>query len=173
MEKEVKIVPPEGYEIDKDNSTLECIKFKPIQKPKFSDYDGSYPMEGYYMLPSTEPPLVQKNIFCTNTKDKRHLFATSKQAKSALAMAQISQIMKYDERFGGVITDEEWKNDKIDKYCINRLIDRFHSYIRICVYQTCYNFLAFHTEEQLKLFLNENEMLVKNYLMIDNSYILF
>jgi len=29
MEKEVKIIPPEGYEIDKENSTLECIKFKP------------------------------------------------------------------------------------------------------------------------------------------------
>jgi hypothetical protein len=28
--KEIKIVPPEGYEIDKENSTLECIKFKPI-----------------------------------------------------------------------------------------------------------------------------------------------
>ena len=24
------IVPPEGYEIDKENSTFECIKFKPI-----------------------------------------------------------------------------------------------------------------------------------------------
>lgn len=27
--KEVKIQIPEGYEIDKDNSTFECIKFKP------------------------------------------------------------------------------------------------------------------------------------------------
>lgn len=30
--KEMKIVPPEGYEIDKENSTFECIKFKPIKK---------------------------------------------------------------------------------------------------------------------------------------------
>lgn len=29
MEKEVKIIPPKGYVIDKENSTLECIKFKP------------------------------------------------------------------------------------------------------------------------------------------------
>jgi hypothetical protein len=28
--KEINIVPPEGYEIDKENSTFECIKFKPI-----------------------------------------------------------------------------------------------------------------------------------------------
>ena len=30
--KELKIQVPEGYEIDKDNSTFECIKFKPIKK---------------------------------------------------------------------------------------------------------------------------------------------
>ena len=30
--KEVKIQIPEGYEIDKENSTFERIKFKPIKK---------------------------------------------------------------------------------------------------------------------------------------------
>ena len=30
--KEFKIQVPEGYEIDKENSTFECIKFKPIKK---------------------------------------------------------------------------------------------------------------------------------------------
>ncbi len=30
--KEIKIKVPEGYEIDKENSTYECIKFKPIKK---------------------------------------------------------------------------------------------------------------------------------------------
>lgn len=29
--KECKIEIPEGYEIDKENSTFECIKFKPIE----------------------------------------------------------------------------------------------------------------------------------------------
>ena len=29
--KELQIQAPEGYEIDKDNSTFECIKFKPIK----------------------------------------------------------------------------------------------------------------------------------------------
>ena len=31
MEKEIKITPPEGFEIDQENSTFECIKFKPIK----------------------------------------------------------------------------------------------------------------------------------------------
>lgn len=30
--KEVKISVPEGYEFDKENSTFDCIKFKPIKK---------------------------------------------------------------------------------------------------------------------------------------------
>lgn len=36
--KELKIVAPNGYEIDKENSTFECIKFKPIEKKKLT-YD--------------------------------------------------------------------------------------------------------------------------------------
>lgn len=28
----MKIVPPEGYEVDVENSTFECIKFKPVSK---------------------------------------------------------------------------------------------------------------------------------------------
>ena len=30
--KELKVQAPEGYEIDKENSTFECIRFKPIKK---------------------------------------------------------------------------------------------------------------------------------------------
>lgn len=35
--KELKIQAPEGYEIDKENSTLECIKFKPTHNPTYKD----------------------------------------------------------------------------------------------------------------------------------------
>lgn len=30
--KEIKIIPPEGFEIDREHSTFECIKFKPVAK---------------------------------------------------------------------------------------------------------------------------------------------
>ena len=30
--KEIKITPPEGYEVDKENSTFDCIKFKQVEK---------------------------------------------------------------------------------------------------------------------------------------------
>lgn len=32
MGKEIKITPPEGFEIDIESSTFECIKFKPIKR---------------------------------------------------------------------------------------------------------------------------------------------
>ena len=77
-------------------------------------------------------------------------------------MARISQIMANDERFGGVVTDEEW-NRRGFKYTIGRN----ENTIEKVVYTTTWQFLAFHTEKQRDLFLSENEDLVKDYLMID------
>lgn len=79
-------------------------------------------------------------------------------------MAQINQIMANYERFGGVVTDEEWEDTDLDKYVILR-----NNMNTTCNGIACYNyaFLAFHTLEQRDLFLKENEDLVKDYLMID------
>lgn len=48
--KEIKTNVPEGYEIDKENSTFECIKFKPIKNINNCSYED-----------------VCKNIFINNT----------------------------------------------------------------------------------------------------------
>ena len=155
--KEIKIDIPEGYEIDKENSTFECIKFKP--KARFSNYDGKSLLYGFYI--NSDSQIVDGEYH--NYKTTRNIFATEKQAKAALAMAQISQIMINDERFGGVITDEEWDIGKINKYCITR----DNNTMSFTTLSNCYKFLAFHTQEQRALFLQENERLVKDYLMID------
>lgn len=42
--KEIKITPPEGYEIDKENSTFDCIKFKPVAKRW---REGNWVVSGY------------------------------------------------------------------------------------------------------------------------------
>lgn len=156
--KEIKIVPPEGYTIDRENSTFECIKFKPISKRW---RDSKHLIGGWYLDNNDN---VIKYINQLSWKDDNlDVFATEKQAKSAFAMAQISQIMANDERFGGVITDEEWSNKKLEKYCIIHACGEviYNTYI------VTYAFLAFHTLEQRALFLKENEDLVKDYLMID------
>ena len=48
--KEVKINIPEGYEIDKENSTFECIKFRPSKKYiTYKDCcEKLFPNIGYY-----------------------------------------------------------------------------------------------------------------------------
>lgn len=114
-------------------------------------------MNGYYINIDSSICSYDNGILCKNSYN---VFATEKQAKSALAMARISQIMKNDERFGGVVTDEEWINKpwttiiKID----NKLTisNRFG-----------YAFLAFHTMEQANLFLQENKDLIKDFYMMD------
>lgn len=157
MEKEIKITPPEGYEIDKENSTFDCIKFKPVIK-RFRD--GYKEVHGYKLDNSCSCITSIDGIVTANDHT---VFYSYKQAKSAKAMAIISQIMANDERFGGPITDEEWSNSRVQKYCIVRLGNKpiFHAF------EGTYNFLAFHTPRQRDLFLKENEDLVRTYLMLD------
>ena len=158
--KEIKINVPEGYEIDEENSTFKCIKFKPIpKKSKFSDYDGSFVLSGYYLNNNGG----MRGVSSCNYESNKDVFATEKQAKMALAISQISQIMANDERFGGVVTDKEWEDVSISKYCICR--EKTEQ--RFSIFECSYEFLAFHTREQRDLFLKENEQLVKDYLMID------
>ena len=90
-----------------------------------------------------------------------HIFAAEKQAKSALDMARISQIMINDNRFGGVVTDEEW-NGAMSYIVITKVKNK-----PFITSSHRYEYLAFHTQEQAKLFLQENEDLVKDYYMMD------
>ena len=159
MTREVKITPPEGFEIDRENSTLECIKFKPIIKRWRDKTEEMF--VGYYIHIDCS---IHKTARCSNKEHNRNVFATKKQAKSALAMARISQIMANDERFGGAVTDEEWHSLGI-KY----IIERLDASISKTTSLYCYSFLAFHTAKQRDLFLEENEDLVKDYLMIDQN----
>ena len=69
MEKELKIVPPEGYEIDKENSTLECIKFKPLIKRWREDLDlisnkvyGLSEKEVHMLYEQTHDELVKMKV---------------------------------------------------------------------------------------------------------------
>jgi hypothetical protein len=97
-----------------------------------------------------------------NTKLYYDVFATKSQAKSAKAMARISQILANDiEHFGGVVTDEEWDDDNL-KYIIYR---RNNNISIAATFEYC--FLAFHTMAQRDLFLKKYCDLVKDYLMID------
>lgn len=158
MEKEIKITIPQGYEVDKENSTFECIKFKKKQEIKtFKDLTS---VSGYY-ISNVDAKISSINELSVEKYDYS-IFLTKKQAKSALAMAYISQLIPY---YGGEITDEEWKDPNMDKFILERYFGEISKNMRT-VYRL-YSFLAFHTKEQRDEFLKNNERLVKDYLMID------
>lgn len=140
-----------------DNCDLVIVE--EVEEPRWAD-DKKTIGDGWYI--ASDNSFVQHGLFQLNHECNRNVFATEKQAKSALAMARISQLMAHDERYGGVVTDEDWEKG-IRKYGINRQENR----IVIEAYFSSYHFLVFHTEKQAQLFLSENERLVKDYLMID------
>ena len=160
--KELRIQVPDGYEIDKENSTFEKIVFKRKKDQIWAQLGAT--ISGYYINEDSEIIDRPRSDQYYYGSSNYNIFATEKQAKSALAMARISQIMANDERFGGPVTDEQWVNIGYRKYLIHRTGDIL---VSDSTGGNVYEFLAFHTSEQRDLFLKENEHLIKDYLMID------
>ena len=113
---------------------------------------------GYYINTFSTIKEFSVRKFANNVN--RNLATTKKIAKSMLAMAMISQLIRY---YGGAITDKEWNNRSIIKYSI----ERFENKIIFEVYKSSFHFLSFHTKEQRNEFIKYNEQLIKDYLMID------
>lgn len=91
--------------------------------------------------------------------------ATPELALQQYAFAQISHILKNDFTYGGIISNAEWNDCNIDKYCIYAWANE------ICVkkFQRHRHFLAFHSEEAAKRFADEYPELVKQYLGIEDN----
>lgn len=115
-EKELKVNVPEGYEIDKENSTFECIKFKPIFvdtltykevccaiiKPPF-----------YYINNFGGISSVGKNDIHTQITDKNNAYC-KKQLQKVLAINQLFNIAKY---YNGD-WEPDWQKDYNYKFYI-------------------------------------------------------
>lgn len=149
--KKVSIEIPEGYEIDRENSTFENIIFK--KKRTINTFSDLIEIKGFHIDKSSVK-------VWESTTNNIIIFIDEKHAKSAMAMASISQLMPY---YGGKITNEEWKGNA--PKCT---IERLNSTIIKSFSRFGYQFLAFHTEEQRDRFMSfeENMQLVKDYFMI-------
>ena len=142
----------EGYKWDSESFTL-----SKIQK-RWRDNEKNT-ISGYYTHSDSRITYSKDH---NNIKENYNIFATKKQAKSALAMARISQIMANDKRFGGIVIDEEWGNNVPCYYVILKVRN-----ILVITTSYRYEYLGFHTIEQANLFLEENEDLIKDYYMLD------
>ena len=92
--KEVKIQAPEGYEIDKENSTFECIKFKPIKRYiTYEDICNSILKKGYYTNSYGE--IIGNYICAVNLRAGKNNATNKKQLERLLALNQLLNIAEY------------------------------------------------------------------------------
>lgn len=152
---DVKDINLNEYEVTAclDNGNIVLRK----KKSKFPTWKDLKSIMGAYIDADSEIYFVSNSEICGQNMN---IFLTEKHAKSALAMAQISQLMPY---YGGEMTDEELEDVKITKFSIYRERDK----IGRTYFTRGYEFLAFHTAEQRDEFIRNNEQLVKDYLMIE------
>ena len=148
--KEMKIQAPEGYEIDKENSTFENIVFKKIEKELPKSWEDLKILNGYYVNDSSEV-----DIFESYTTDEynKNVFPTKEEAEACVALAQLCQLR---DRF-----NDGWKPDWEDynetKYCIEFCQGRIETVDRV----NCHKILTFKTEELRDKFLENFRDLIK------------
>ena len=99
--KELKIQVPEGYEIDKDNSTFECIKLRPIKNITyeyvcnriFNICNGD---TGYYI--DNTGNIKKASGFSNEARNDKNNATNKKQLEKILALNQLLNIAEYYNR---------------------------------------------------------------------------
>lgn len=97
--KELKIQAPEGYEIDREKSTLDCIKFKPIKKDiTYEDVCEKLFKDSYHFIDGGG--LI--NLY-TGQKYKfnKNNASNHQQLKRILALNQLLNIAEYYNKIRG------------------------------------------------------------------------
>lgn len=93
--KELKIQAPEGYEIDREKSTLDCIKFKPKKDITYKDVSNElFSNKCYYYMDSNGD--IQWNQ--TNNTEDTNNASNAKQLERLLALNQLLNIAEYYNR---------------------------------------------------------------------------
>ena len=113
--KELKIEAPKGYEIDKENSTFECIRFKSIKKSiTYDDVCNSMLKTGYYI--DNRGKIVRVTEYIDDVKIDKNNATNKKQLERLLALNQLFNIAEYyDTLHTGII-----KNNSIVYDSANR-----------------------------------------------------
>ena len=148
--KELKIEIPDGYEIDKEKSSFEKIVFK--KKIEVNCWEDLKHVPGVYITEDSDFDSILADLVLPQN---RNVFLNEKYAKSALALAQISQLLPYYD------TNVDWTSNN-HKYCIERIGDG----VEIGAWMHRYCVLAFNTESEAYRFLKHNEQLIKDFYML-------
>lgn len=154
--KEIKINVPEGYEIDKENSTLDCIRFKKIKSklPKTWDEfcDTSQVKKGECFIELASRIQQISGSFKRSNKYDRFLWPSKEYAEAALALSQLLQLRDY--------YNNGWKPDWT-KNEIKYVIYSYEDKIIITVSSKKHYILSFKTEELCREFFNNFKDLIE------------
>ena len=137
--KEMKIQVPEGYEIDKENSTFEKIVFKKVENELPKNWCDLKFIKGFFVNGESEIKEINE------TRDKilaiegnRNVFPNREEAEACLALSQLCQLR---DRY-----NDGWKpnwNDGTNKYSIYFTRDEIDGVCEYCSHRV----LAFKTLE--------------------------
>lgn len=149
--KHLKINIPEGYEIDKAQSTFENIVFRPTVAALPKTWKELNKINGYFIDGSSRIEKLDTSINCEDVN--KNVFATEEQAKAAIALAQLSQLMKvYNDGWVPDWKDGDWKFN----------IEIFENTPRLSQISRSSAFLVFKNKALTHLFLENFKDLITN-----------
>ena len=146
--KEIKIEVPEGYEIDKENSTFDTIKFKEKSNLPMS-WEEVINLKGYYINSSS---LISEYNSSFGTDDDKNTWPTKELAEAALALSQLLQLR---DRWNGD-WKADWNNDE-EKFCFYVT----YGYVNICESVCEQSALAFPNRDVINRFYNTFKDLIE------------
>ena len=151
--QEIEFKIPEGYVIDDSKSTKDKIVCKPIEikYPKlWEDAFYTKPISGFDIR-------LYNNYIQSATGSEKIIFKTKKQAASALAYAQLTQLMALP-CYNGDWTPN-WDDPGQQKYCITRMK---YNIVKLD-YSGYFSFLAFKSKKARDAFYHNYMDLIKQF----------
>ena len=142
MNKEITIIPPEGYELDVANSSFEMIIFKMKEVKLPTKWDELKRINGFF--------ISSDNIYSysgSTIDSNKNLWPTKELAEAALALSQLMQLRQ--RWVGDWVPDWNKLESEYVKFCIVRSTTLFvDSYYKMC------RILSFPTQKMADEFLS-------------------
>lgn len=154
-----KILNVEITTEEQRNELVKQLQEMEFKKELPKSWEGLGYVKGFWV--DEDSQIIPTHIVYKNASDvDKNVFKTKKQAKKALAMAQLSQLM--------AVYNDGWEPDWVGsdlKYIIGRLDNN------ICSSNTCshYSFLTFKSEEIRDKFLKNFEPLIRQFFELDGN----
>jgi hypothetical protein len=149
--KTLKINVPDGYEIDKEQSTFENIVFKEIEKGLPKSWEEIENLHGFFVNYGSD--VRETDVDVMKTEANRNIFATKEQGEASVALAQLSQLRE--------VYRQGWKPDYTMQMQKKWVIRFYQGALEIEDYCSTDHFLSFQSKEIADQFLGNFRDLIE------------